>query len=124
MLPTYTVPSYLTPVHQLLSGARVQATADTPEAKDGTPKTNRAFPGCNAWKIEVSLIMRERAGDDGVVEREIKRSRVTVWTPERPNIAPDDVVTFQGLMAGAVDGNIFLQATGVERAEESSDELL
>ncbi|MDN8621182.1 hypothetical protein Q0N36_11465 [Corynebacterium kefirresidentii] len=68
--------------------------------------------------------MRERAGDDGVVEREIKRSRVTVWTPERPNIAPDDVVTFQGLMAGAVDGNIFLQATGVERAEESSDELL
>lgn len=124
MLPTYTVPSYLMPVHQLLSGVRVQATADTPETKEGAPKTNRSFPGCNAWKIEVSLIMRERTGDDGVVEREIKRSRVTVWAPERPNIAPDDVVTFQGLMAGAVDGNIFLQATGVERAEGGSDEIL
>lgn len=124
MLPSYTVPSYLTPVHQLLSGVRVQATADAPETKEGTPKTNRAFPDCNAWKIEVSLIMRERTGDDGVVEREIKRSRVTVWSPERPEVSPDDVVTFQGLMAGAVDGSIFLQATGVERVEEGSDELL
>ena len=124
MLPTYMVPSYLIPVHQLLSGVRVQATADTPETREGAPKTNLAFPGCNAWKIEVNLIMRERTGDDGVVEREIKRSRVTVWAPERPNIAPDDVVVFQGLMAGAEDGNVFLQATGVEKVEEVDSELI
>lgn len=124
MLPTYTVPSYLMPVHQLLSGVRVQATADTPETKEGAPKTNRAFPGCNAWKIEVSLIMRECTGDDGVVEREIKRSRVTVWAPERPEVSPADVVVFRGLMAGAVDGNIFLQATGVEKAEKVDSELI
>lgn len=124
MLPTYTVPSYLTPVHQLLSGVRVQATADTPETKEGAPKTNRAFPGCNAWKIEIILTMSESTNSSGTVEREVRRSRVTVWSPGRPEVSPDDVVTFQGLMAGAVDGSIFLQATGVERVEEGSDELL
>lgn len=95
MLPTYTVPSYLTPVHQLLGGVRVQATADAPETKEGAPKTNRAFPGCNAWKIEIILTMSESTNSSGTVEREVRRSRVTVWAPERPNIAPDDVVVFR-----------------------------
>lgn len=124
MLPTYTVPSYLTPVHQLLSGVRVQATADAPETKEGAPKTNRAFPGCNAWKIEIILTMSESTNSSGTVEREVRRSRVTVWAPEQPEVSPDDVVVFRGLMAGAVDGNVFLQAAGVERVEEGSDELL
>ena len=65
MLPTYTVPSYLTPVHQLLGGVRVQATADAPETKEGAPKTNRAFPGCNAWKIEIILTMSESTNSSG-----------------------------------------------------------
>lgn len=124
MLPTYIVPSYLTPVHQLLSGVRVQATADAPETKEGAPKTNRAFPGCNAWKIEIILTMSESTNSSGTVEREVRRSRVTVWAPEQPEVSPDDVVVFRGLMAGAVDGNVFLQAAGVERVEEGSDELL
>lgn len=67
--------------------------------------------------------MSERTGSDGAVEREVRRSRVTVWSPERPDVSQNDLVTFQGLMAGAVDGSVFLQATGVEKVEEASGEL-
>ena len=51
----------------------------------------------------------------------MKRVRVTVWAPERPGVAPDDVVVFQGLMAGAVEGSVFLQATGVDRVEDTHE---
>lgn len=116
-------PPYLTPVGQLTAGVRVRTAADAPREKDGVPQSNRFFPGCLAWSLEVSLVMDERTGGDGVVEREVKRFRVTVWAPERPEIASDDVVVFQGLMAGAVEGSVFLQATGVEKVEEASGEL-
>lgn len=117
-------PPYLTPVGQLTAGVRVRTAPDSPRERDGRPQTNRFFPGCLAWPIEVSLVMSERTGSDGAVEREVKASRVTVWAPERPSIGDDDLVSFQGLMAGAVDGLVFLQATGVDRVEETAHELL
>ena len=118
------VPPYLIPVYQDLGGVRVRAVPDAPEERDGMPKTSPFFPGCRAWKVQVSLVMDEHTGGDGVVEREVRPSRVTVWSPERPGVAPDDVVVFQGLMAGAVEGSVFLQATGVEKLEEAGSELL
>lgn len=119
-----TTPPYLTPVGQLKEGVRVRTAPDTPRERDGRPQTSAHFPECLAWPIEVSLIMDEHTSSDGIVEREVKSSRVTVWASERPEIEPDDTVTFQGLMAGAVDGTVFLQATGVERVEETAHELL
>ncbi|MBK4146236.1 hypothetical protein [Corynebacterium macginleyi] len=117
-------PPYLIPVGQLTAGVRVRTAADAPREKNGVPQSNRFFPGCLAWSLEVSLVMDEHTGGDGVVEREVRSSRVTVWSPDRPAISQDDLVVFQGLMAGAVEGSVFLQATGVERVEEASGELL
>ena len=68
--------------------------------------------------------MDENTGGDGVVEREVRPSRITVWSPERPEISQDDLVVFRGLMVGAVEGSVFLQATGVEKLEEAGSELL
>lgn len=117
-------PPYLVPVHQLATGVRVRTAPDAPREKNGVPQSNRFLPGCLAWSLEITLVMSEHTDRDGAVEREVKPSRVTVWSPERPAVAPDDVVVFQGLMVGAVDGNVFLQATGVERVEEASGEIL
>ena len=118
------VPPYLTPVYQALESVRVRAVPDHPEERDGTPKTSRFFPGCRAWKVQVSLVMDENTGGDGVVEREVRPSRITVWSPEPPEISQDDLVVFRGLMVGAVEGSVFLQATGVEKLEEAGSELL
>jgi len=117
------IPPYLTPVHQAFEAVRVRTAPDSPRERDGSPQTSKFFPGCLSWSVEISLVMSERTGSDGAVEREVRRSRVTVWSPERPDVSQNDLVTFQGLMAGAVDGSVFLQATGVEKVEEASGEL-
>jgi len=118
------VPPYLVPVHQAFEAVRVRAVPDSPEERDGTPKTSRFFPGCKAWKLQVTLVMSEEEDADGALAREVRRQSITVWAPERPNISVGDRVRATGLMVGAVDGNVFLQATGVERVEEASGEIL
>ncbi|WP_411702141.1 hypothetical protein [Corynebacterium sp. LaCa101] len=117
------IPSYLVPVYQILEGVRVRTVPTGPETKGDMPKTNSYFPGCSAWKMQVSLVMSEEEGAGGALEREIRRQSITVWAPERPKVEADDIVMFQGVMAGAVDGSVFLQATGVEKLEDT-DELL
>lgn len=117
-------PPYLTPAGQLTAGVRVRTAPDAPRERDGRPQTSSYFPGCLAWPIEVSLVMSERTSSDGAVEREVRSSRVTVWAPERPKVEADNIVIFQGVMAGAVEGTVFLQATGVNRAEETDSALL
>lgn len=115
------IPSYMTPVYQLMDGVRAQFVPEEPEQRDGTPKTNSSFPGCRAWRISVALTMSEEEVDSGAVEREIRRQAVTVWTPARPAIYEGEKVRFTGLMAGAVDGNLFFQAQGIEGVEEVED---
>ena len=118
------VPPYLTPVYQALESVRVRAVPDDPEERDGMPKTSLSFPGCRAWKVQVTLVMSETEGADGAVEREVRRQPITIWTPERPSISVGDQVRVTGLMAGAVEGSLFLQATGIERVEETNYEVL
>ena len=67
--------------------------------------------------------MSEEEGADEALEREIRRQSITVWAPERPSVSVGDKVRFTGLMAGAVDGAIFLQATGVEKLEDTHEIL-
>ena len=117
-------PPYLIPVHQLATGVRVRTAPDAPRERAGAPQSNRFFPGRLAWPVEVTIVMEEHTHADGTVEREVRGTRVTVWASERPEIDPDDTVAFQGLMAGAVEGTVFLQATGVEKLEEDAHELL
>lgn len=120
----FSIPPYLLPVYQVLEGARVRAVPDGPEERDGVPKTNTHFPGCNAWKIQVSMVMSEEEDEDGSIEKEVRRQSITVWSPERPSASVGDRVRITGLMAGAVEGSLFLQATGVENVEETSGEIL
>ena len=108
----------MTPVYQLMGGVRALSVPETPEQRDGREKENQAFPGCKAWKVQVALTMSEEEVDDGVVERQIRRQAVTVWSPTRPTIYEGGKIRFIGLMAGAVDGTIFFQAQGVEGVEE------
>lgn len=117
-------PPYLIPVGQLKEGVRVRTSPDAPRERDGVPQSNRFFPGCLAWPVEATIVLDEHAYADGSVEKEVRGTRVTVWAPERPEIEADDIVVFQGLMAGAVEGSVFLQATGVEKLEEAGSELL
>lgn len=123
-MPNFIVPPYLMPVYQALEGARVRSVPDGPEERDGVPKQNASFPGCKAWKLQVALVMSKMEDEDGSVEKEIRRQAITIWAPERPNVSVGDQVRITGLMVGAVDGTIFLQATGVERVEETAHELL
>lgn len=118
------IPPYLLPVYQALESVRVRAVPDGPEERDGVPKQSASFPGCKAWKLQVALVMSKMEDEDGSVEKEIRRQAITIWLPERPNVSVGDQVRITGLMAGAVDGTIFLQATGVETAEEVAHELL
>ncbi|WP_296091077.1 hypothetical protein [uncultured Corynebacterium sp.] len=119
------IPPYLTPVHQAFEAVRVRSVPDSPEERDGTPKASRFFPGCKAWKIQVTLVMSEAEDADGAIEREVRRQAITVWSPERPDASVGDKIRITGLMAGAVEGSLFLQATGVERVEEEvAHELL
>jgi hypothetical protein len=117
-------PPYLIPVHQLATGVRVRTTPDAPRERDGVPQSNRFFPGCLAWPVEATIVLDEHTYADGSVEKEVRGIRITVWASARPEIESGDVVTFQGLMAGAVEGTVFLQATGVARVEEGTDEIL
>ena len=117
------IPSYLVPVYQTLEGVRVRTVPTEPETKGDMPKTNSYFPGCSAWKMQVSLVMSEEEGADEALEREIRRQSITVWAPERPSVSVGDKVRFTGPMAGAVDGAIFLQATGVEKLEDTHEIL-
>ena len=121
---TYSIPPYLTPVYQPLEEVRVRAVPDGPEERDGTPKVSRFFPGCKAWKFQVTLVMSEEEDTDGALAREVRRQSITIWSPERPDASVGDRVRVSGLMAGAVDGTIFLQATGIEKTEETAHELL
>ncbi|MDK4295476.1 MULTISPECIES: hypothetical protein [Corynebacterium] len=112
------IPSYMTPVYQLMEGVRAQFVPEEPEQRDGREKESPFFPGCKAWKIQVALTMSEEEVDNGAVEREIRRQAVTVWVPTRPTIYEGEKIRFIGLMAGAVDGTLFFQAQGVESVEE------
>ncbi|MER0084906.1 hypothetical protein [Corynebacterium sp. KPL2848] len=123
-MPTSIVPPYLSPVYQVFEGARVRAVAESPEKKDGVPKTNTYFPGCNAWKIQVSMVMSEEEDADGALAREVRRAAIPVWARERPRVCVGARGRITGLMAGAVEGSLFLQATGVENVEETSGEIL
>jgi len=121
----FSIPPYLLPVYQCLENVRVRTAPAEPETKGEMPKTNSHFPGCKAWKLQVALVMSETEDEDGSVEREIRRQPITIWSPERPNVSAGDRVCISGLMAGAVEGSLFLQATGVERVEEEvAHELL
>lgn len=120
----YSIPLYLIPVYQLLEGVCVRSVPDGPEERDGTVKTNQFFPGCKAWKMQVTLVMSEEEDADGALAREVRRQSITVWSPERPSASVGDRVRITGLMAGAVEGSLFLQATGVENVEETSGEIL
>lgn len=122
-MPTSIVPPYLSPVYQVFEGARVRAVSDSPEERDGVPKTNQFFPGCKAWKIQVTLVMSEEEDADGALAREVRRQPITIWTPERPDASVGDRVRVTGLMAGAVEGSVFLQATGVEKVEDTHEIL-
>ena len=108
----------MVPVYQLMDGVRALSVPETPEQRDGQEKESPFFPGCRAWKVQVALTMSEEEVDDGVVERQIRRQAVTVWTPARPAIYEGQKIRFIDLMAGAVDGTIFFQAQGVEGVEE------
>ena len=101
------IPSYMVPVYQLMDGVRALSVPETPEQRDGQEKESPFFPGCRAWKVQVALTMSEEEVDDGVVERQIRRQAVTVWTPARPAIYEGQKIRFIDLMAGAVDGTIF-----------------
>lgn len=122
-MPDFIVPPYLTPVYQVLESVRVRALPDVPEEKNGAPKTNPAFPGCKAWKIQVTLVMSEEEDADGALAREVRRQPITIWSPERPDVAVGDRARVTGLMVGAVDSMIFLQATGVEKVKDTHEIL-
>ena len=82
----------------------------------------RTFGFC---ETDGSLPAGEAEDADGAIEREVRRQAITVWSPERPDASVGDKIRITGLMAGAVEGSLFLQATGVERVEEEvAHELL
>lgn len=123
MSPKTMIPPYLVPVYQCPESVRVRSVPDSPEERDGVSKKNRLFPGCKAWKFQVSLVMSEMEDESGAVEREVRRQPITVWAPERPSVSVGDRVRITGLMAGAIDSTIFLQATGVEKLEDAHEIL-
>lgn len=110
-------PSYLTPL-SLFGSAQVSRDVTEKTDQDGVQKRSD-WADAPGWIIPVEGIVGERTKKmpDGRSASilDTQDLNVTVWSAHRPAVAMGDYVQFEGLAAGAVQGNLFFQATGVKK---------
>lgn len=129
-MSTVQCPSYMTPVSRLAKApVRMAADIEKKLDDDGSQKTNENFPGRSAWKARVSCIFGAETitMPDGSQQKTLQTETypVTIWATAEEAVQLRQVaragrwVRLLDLMAGAVQGNLYLQALGiVENAQE------
>ena len=131
-MSTVQCPSYMTPVSRLAKApVRMAADIEKKLNDDGSQKTNENFPGRSAWKARVSCIFGAETitMPDGSQQKTLQTETytVTIWATAEEAVQLSQVaragrwVRLVDLMAGAVQGNLYLQALGiVEKAQEKA----
>lgn len=119
-------PNYLLPLDAITY--QVQITGEVKEKTD--QNGNQKYANWNAqpgWVVPIEIIRGTltKVLPDGTKAEalDLMRLNVTVWSATKPNAPLGSYVTLTGLAVGAVDGNIFVQATGVQPSESNVDEL-
>lgn len=118
-------PSYLLPLDEFKA---VEVIGSIREKKDRAGEikretwTGKSLPG---WVVPIEIIRgsRKKTLPNGKM-LEIMDSEtvnVTLWSTEKPDLSVGDYAEFSGLMAGAVDGKIYIQALKVEKIEADFD---
>ena len=130
MATTVHCPSYMTPVSRLAkTPVRMAADIEKKLDDDGSQKTSENFPGRSAWKARVSCFfgVDTITMPDGSTQKTLQTETysVTIWATAEEAVQLRQVaragrwVRLVDLMAGAVQGNLYLQALGiVENAQE------
>lgn len=131
-MSTLLCPSYMTPVSRLAkTPVRMAADIEKKLDEDGTQKTSTHFPGRAAWQARVSCIFGSETitMPDGSEQKTLKTESysVTIWATVEESAQLRQVaragrwVRLVELMAGAVQGNLYLQALGIaENVQEKA----
>lgn len=118
-MKNFSYPNYLMPLDEFLS---IEVIGDVREKKDKDGKRkSEMWTGENrlGWVIPVEVIKgsRKKKLPNGrlleIMDTEI--INVTLWSEERPDLSIGDYAAFSGLMVGAVDGKVYIQALKVEK---------
>lgn len=123
-------PPHMSPVARLATlPVRMTADIEPKTDRDGVQKTSPYFPGCTAWTARVACILGAETIDmpDGTTERSVRTETytVTVWVTADESAAVREAgragswVRIAGLMAGAVEGTLYMQATGLTPHEKA-----
>lgn len=119
------IPAYLTPLTALTSPVEITGPVREKKDQEDVQKRSPAFGDKLGWIVPVEIVRgtRQKRLPTGEVMDvlDTQALNVSVWTNARPTAQPGDYVSLVSPMIGSVEGNIFVQALGVEAVEE--DEL-
>lgn len=131
-MSTVQCPSYMTPVSRLAkTPVRMAADIEKKLNDDGSQEVSDYFPGRSAWRARVSCIFGAETitMPDGSTQKtlETETYSVKIWATAEEAVQLRQVaragrwVRLVDLMAGAMKGNLYLQALGiVENAQEKA----
>lgn len=110
------IPSHLLPIASLVDSVEVVGDVREKTDRDGNIRRSEHFnaPG---WIVPVEIIRgtRQKHLPDGKTAEILDAFilNCTVWSAKKPAVKVGDYVEFDGLMIGAVEGNLYAQALGV-----------
>lgn len=115
------VPNYLTPVDALTSGVEVVGEVREKTDQEGHQRVSPAF-GVMGWIVPVEVIRGQRTkslpGGEEMAVLDTDTLNITVWSAAKPAARVGEYVALKAPMIGAVDGSIYVQALGVEPADD------
>jgi hypothetical protein len=116
------IPAYLVPLTALTSPVEITGPVREKKDQDDVQKRSQAFDNRLGWIVPVEIVRgtRQKRLPTGEVMDvlDTQALNVSVWTNARPTAQPGDYVSLVSPMIGSVEGNIFVQALGVEAVEE------
>lgn len=116
------IPAYLTPLTALTSPVEITGPVREKKDQEDVQKRSQAFDNRLGWIVPVEIVRgtRQKRLPTGEVMDvlDTQALNVSVWTNARPTAQPGDYVSLVKPMIGSVEGNIFVQALGVEAVEE------
>lgn len=122
------IPSHLIPVNVYHSPMEVVGEVREKRDQEGAQKRSGHFDALG-WVVPVEVVRgtRQKPLPDGSTATvlDVDRLNVTVWSNTTPRAMVGSYVEFISPMIGAMDGNIYVQALGVnEHQEDETDDGL
>lgn len=118
-------PQYLLPLESLeyvevIGDIREKVDSDSVQKTESWSGEQR-----KGWLVPIEVIrgtkMKTLPNGKQLETLETEQFKVTVWMHEKPDFKPGDYVNFTGLSVGAMGGNLYLQALGIEKKDIEFD---